>query len=838
MQRIGLLLVGVIFLFSGAFALVYEVTWARMLAREFGSDAVSIAIVVSVFMLGLGVGARIAGVWGDGFRNPLRIYGYLEILLGFYVLISSWLIGFFAPFLGLLGHGAIENPWILNSARTLLGMALLLPPTLLMGASLPLLVRFAADVAKHAPAAIIGLYAINIAGAVVGVIAAGFWLLPAMGMTSVLWIVAIANIVMGLLVLVLSTHFTDAHVSRSGRKPTAEPLHVASTELTLPLAAMLVGVASMACQLAWTRVIVLIVGGSAYAFSSVLAVFLAGLGLGAGLAAFSTRWSGERTLLFFGLAGLLSVITIFASTVVLPLLPGFFLTSFDADLAGTRLGLLNLQIIIAAALFLLPATFMGMLFPLILRIGLGDLIRPANETGKLYLANTFGCVAGALLTGFVLIPMVGILPTLLIAIGILCYSMILVQSRGGHPVLQVTMAVLLMGAYGGGWFLVPPWNSQVMASGLSEYARAYQRVDASLLGEELARRSELLFYRDGQTATVTVSRDRLLLSNELHIATNGKIDGSSHGDMPTQKLIAHLPILLHKKPRNVAVIGMGTGVTAGSATLYKEVENVSVIEIESAMVEGSKLFSAVNHRVHDHPKVSIRVTDGRLHLRLSSEAYDIIVSEPSNPWIAGIASLFSEEFYRLGAEALLEGGIFAQWLQVYNMDPDNIRSVIGTFQGVFPHTYVAVSIIDSDLLLIGSESPIEIDFQSVAARINQAAVSADLADPMVGINTIHELLARIWLVPEDLPRLVNDARQHRDDWPFLMYEAPLSRYLGSNEANTRMVAEGAGSLFRLSGFRDSLTSEDFEALLQAYWHFVPQRYHQHFLGSAASDDGP
>jgi len=838
LQRIGLLLVGIIFLFSGAFALVYEVTWARMLAREFGSDAVAIAIVVSVFMLGLGVGARIAGARGDAFRNPLRIYGFLEILLGLYVLISPWLIGFCAPMLGLLGHGAIENPWMLNSARTLLGMAILLPPTLLMGASLPLLVRFAADVAKHAPAAIIGLYAINIAGAVAGVIAAGFWLLPAMGMTSVLWIVAGANIVMGMLVILLSRHFTQAHTRRPVRIDSIDTQSQASTGLALPLAVLLVGVASMACQLAWTRVIVLIVGGSAYAFSSVLAVFLAGLGLGAGLAALSTRLAGERTLLLFGLAGLMSVVTIFLSTVALPLLPGFFLASFDADLAGTRLGLLNLQILVAAALFLAPATFMGMLFPLILRIGLGDLRRPAHETGKLYLANTFGCVAGALLTGFVLIPLVGILPTLLIAIGIICYSMILVQSRSGRPVLQVAMAALLMGAYGGGWFLVPPWNGQVMASGLSEYARAYQSIDGSDLGDELALRTELLYYRDGQTATITVSQDRRTSSRDLYIATNGKIDGSSHADMPTQKLSAHLPMLLHKDPKNVAVIGMGTGVTAGSATLHEQTESVVVIEIEPAMVEGARFFGAVNHHVHDSPMVDIRVTDGRLHLMLARDAYDIIISEPSNPWIAGIASLFTEEYYRLGAQALREHGIFAQWLQVYNMDPDNIRSVVRTFQKVFPHTYVAVTIVDSDLLLIGSETPIEIDLAAVTRRMNQSAVRADLADPMVRVHTAYELLARIWLVPEDLPRLVSNVRDHRDDWPFLMYEAPLSRYLGGRETNTRLIAESASSLFRLEVFRNSLTDDDLEALLLAYWEFVPERYQEHFLVSPANDDGP
>jgi spermidine synthase len=313
LHRIGILLVGVIFLFSGAFALVYEVTWARMLTPQFGSDAVAIAIVVSVFMLGLGVGAWLAGLWGDSFRNPLRTYGLLEMLLGVYVLVSPWMIGWFAPALTLLGHGAIENPWILNSARTLLGLIVLLPPTLIMGASLPLLARFAADVARHVPTAVIGLYAINIVGAVIGVLAAGYWLLPAMGMKSVLWLIGTANLAMGLVVVLISRSFVDVYKSRRSQSVGDMSDPAESIGLGLPLAVALVGLASMACQLAWTRVIVLIVGGSVYAFSSVLAVFLAGLGLGAWLAALAVRLSGRHTLLLFSIAGAVSVVSILSA---------------------------------------------------------------------------------------------------------------------------------------------------------------------------------------------------------------------------------------------------------------------------------------------------------------------------------------------------------------------------------------------------------------------------------------------------------------------------------------------------------------------------------------------
>jgi len=819
MERLVLPVVALIFLVSGAFALVYEITWARMLSREFGSDAVAIAIVVAVFMLGLGLGARIAGQIGDGLRRPLATYGRIEILLSLYVMASPWLIGSFSSVLMLTGDAALHSPWALNTFRTLLGMIALLPPTLLMGATLPILARFVADVARRVPAGILTLYALNVIGAVVGCLAAGFLLLPVLGMTQLLVLVASANLMLGLSALLLSRWYGED----DGRPPRYEPVTAADpvpAGTNLVLAVGLTGAASMLCQIAWTRSVILVVGGSAYAFAAVLAVFLAGLGIGALLVSLLTRFVDRRARDMFMICAMLSAAAIIGSTFVLPGMPGLFLEHFSPEQAGSRAGLMIFQLLIAGVLVFVPAMFMGMLFPLGLRIALGDGDRPAMDTGRLYLSNTAGCVIGALLAGLVLIPTAGVLATLLIAVGLIACCVLLVQAEVRGQLAQAALGLVLALGYGAGWYVTPAWDAQLMASGISEYVRNYRSVDAAELPSEVARRTELLYYKDGLTATVTVTRDRLSPNRDLYISTNGKIDGSSHFDMPTQKLSAHLPLLLHEAPRDVAVLGLGTGVTAGSATLHDMVERVDVMEIEPAMVEGARLFSEYNHDVLDSDKTRTLVTDGRLHLLRSVGRYDVITSEPSNPWIAGVASLFTEEFYTIGKRALREGGVFAQWLQIYNMDAEDIQSVIATFQSVFPHTYVAMTLVDTDLLLLGSSGPLQLDPDRIAARMQQRAVASDLADPRLGIETVEQLFARIWIAPREVELFTDSASLHRDDHPFLMYRAPLHRYQLTRRPNTAMIAGAARGVIPELSAR-GVDGEHLEALAQAYDAYVP-----------------
>ncbi len=816
-------LIGAFIVVSGALALSYEVIWARKLVPLFGSDAVSVAVVVALFMFGLGLGAHLAGRLGDRLARPLGIYALLEIGLGAWVVLTPWLIGWLSAGLvavaGVLGSDGSS----LTILRVVAGGLLLLPPTLVMGASLPLLARFAVHVAGRPPGQVISWYTLNLVGAVSGVFLAGFVLLPTFAMSPLLWLAGLVNMLLGLCLWFLARYWERNPALDGGALTDVARAATERNGLTaLPWMAMsaLIGLASMICQIAWTRTIVLVVGGSAYAFSAVLGVFLAGLGLGAWLASSALKRWPTRAVELYVLLGFAALLALFLSLYLLPLVPGWFLQAFEPDSLGQTLGVFLLQAGTAASLFLMPALLMGALFPLLLRQVLEESPDTALVTSRVYLANTFGCVIGALLAGLWLIPTLGIPPTLVLAIGLLCYALLLALPRLPRVRQRLSAGLGMLLVFSFGWWSTPPWNSQLMSAGISEYAQRFAGVSQDQLADHLADQFDLLFYRDGPTATISVSRERWSLPRHLFISTNGKVDGSSWGDMPTQQLSAHLPLLLHPEPEQVAIVGMGTGVTAGAATLHDSVNAVTLLEIEPAMVEGARLFAEVNHGIHDNPDVSIRVIDGRFYLSLVESQYDVIVSVPSNPWIAGVASLFTEEFYRLGARALTDGGVFAQWIQLYDISADNLQAVMHTFNQVFPYSYGAVTIVGADLLLVGSMQPIKIDPATIEQRmLAQPELQQDLAASPLAVADVWDLLARIWLAPEGIRALAGGARTHRDDWPFLMYEAPLSRYSGGRDRNMELLSAASGGLD--GWFLSPLTESERSALAAARRSYVP-----------------
>jgi spermidine synthase len=651
-----------LFAISGASALIYQLAWVRYFALEFGSTTLAIATVIAVFMGGLAIGAVWGGQLGTRSRMPLRTYAWIELSLTGLVFISPIVFPSTLILIALAVSGTVDSFELLTAARFLAAVFLILPPTILMGATLPVLTAWLGGQFGEGTMRATSLYAWNTIGATLGVLAGGFFLLPAYGVDATIWLAGAANLFVAVCCFLLSMGRPAAQSKQAGGVQALNPVHgrmVKAGQDAIPwmvgAAVALAAMATMASQVVWTRVAALVLGASIYAFSVVLAVFLAGIGAGA-LAL--SWWLSRRPMDArpgFLLLALLSAAVLLATGYLFPFLPVWAAWLYHAlDLQNNPGSVFHLQFIVMAALLLPPTILFGGLLPAAFRAFGGDGGAASRDVGQLYAWDVLGSIAGVLLAGFFLLPQLGSINALLVASTLLLAAVLLVQWSSGIRAALVSLAVIVP-ASAVLWVAAPGWDRYLMSSGVHSYAAHFGSSHTpQTLSQELSSRSELLFYADGLTSTITVTREAGGAEAPLLIATNGKTDGSSYHDMATQRLAAHLPLLLHSAPREIAIIGMGTGSTAGSAALHPD-SRVRVIEIEARMIEGARFFHEHNHGVHERENVEILVADGRMHLLRARGHYDVVISVPSNPWLAGSSDLFTADFFTRAAGAIKAG---------------------------------------------------------------------------------------------------------------------------------------------------------------------------------------
>jgi spermidine synthase len=759
----------VCFFLSGATGLVYQVIWLRMLGLVFGHTVYAITTVLAAFMAGLALGSFLFGRLADRIASPLRVYGWLEVAIGVYCALIPLLLGG-AALLYISAHRALGLSYdTFNVVQFALVFAVLLVPTSLMGGTLPVLSQ--AFMGHPAMARNVGLlYTTNTFGAVAGVALAGYLLLPTLGTRTTIVLAAMANLAVGGVALAWARRRPPAPailpVDSGGIRGNAVAGDVPrSTAVAVSVALAVSGALSMVYEVAWTRALALVIGSSTYAFSAMLLAFLAGIAGGSALyTLYGTRRRAPADVLAAllvggGLAGALTIL-LFEHT------PYAFVEALRWP--GSLRAVQVVQVGVCVAVLLPLTLFIGATLPcavaVVARAG-----RPGRDVGHLYASNTIGAIVGTIVGGYVLIPRLGIHATLRTAAAatlVLAAAVVLVGGRptprrGGAAAGAVLGAMAVVA-------LIPPWDHGLMTSGPAIYAaRALAAGGESTLGR---RDSTLLYYRDGVSGTIAVHRHGV----HLALSTNGKVDASTSGDMLTQLMIAHLPLLVHPAPQTVAVIGLGSGVTAGAALAHPTTTRVDVVEIEPAVVEAARFFAAENRHVLDDPRLRLVIADGRNFLQTTGERYDVIISEPSNPWIGGLAALFSEEFFALARERLQPGGVMLQWVQGYGLFPDDFRMVLNTFRRVFPETTVWMALRD-DYLLLGRLTAEPIDLRLVRARYEAAPeISTPLA--RLGLESWASLLGCFLLGQEDAARLATGARVNVDDRLPLEFSAPLALY--------------------------------------------------------------
>ncbi len=771
------------FFLSGASGLVLEMLWTRMLTLVFGSTTLAVSTVLATFMGGLGLGSFLAGKIADRVREPARAYALCEAAVGAYALLVPGLVAFYPGFNQWLWTTFGDRYALLSVVRFIASAGLLLVPTTLMGATLPLLSRY--FVSRPFELGRIGLrlgtlYATNLFGAVAGSFLAGFVFLPLFGVRSTNIIAAAFNLTLAALVMVARPIFARrprqeisldemaaAAAALEGLPGENPPPFVTPAARRAVLAAFAIsGATAMTLQVLWTRALAVLIGSSIYSFTIILLAFLIGLGTGSAVCG---RFFDRQPHPVRWLAGvhLGIAVTVGISYLVTDQLPFVFAWLLESTSFGVDAILISQFIL--ACISVLPATFlMGAIFPLTVRVVATDFDSVGRDVGSAYALNTLGAITGSFLSGFVVLPMLGLQHGIYVSV---CASLLLAfvlfltaPSLAPRQRLAGAAAAVALALCG---LLLPRWNLVAFSQGFFRVSIAKDYIQRRRWKQEW-KRPALVFYEDGIATTVTVDQWSKIFS----LKNNGKVDASSDADMPTQIAVGLLPVLLYpgSHPPSVALVGFGSGVTAGSIT-QAPIKSLEVVELEPAIYRASRFFEHVNSRPLQNPLVTARVGDGRNFLTQRRDPFDIIISQPSNPWITGVSNLFVSEFFRAVKARLAPGGLFCQWAQLYEMAPWNIKSIYRALKEEFPYVYVfAAEDLSSDTILIASLAPLAIDHRRIARALEDPRTRAEAA--RAGLTSPHDIPAYLLLGPEELEAFTAGAVSNNDDNARIEFQAP------------------------------------------------------------------
>jgi spermidine synthase len=782
-----------LFFVSGATALIYQTIWARQLHRVFGTSTLAIATVLSAFMAGLALGGLWMSRHADTLERPLATYGLFEVGIGVYGILFPWILKVIIPVYLSLWTVLGSTPTLYTAAQfVLVGVALLVPTTF-MGATLPILARFATHSLGAVGDKVGNLYSINTAGAVFGTWLGGFYLLPVFGLWTTTVIAAVANCLLGVGAWFLGQWTKGGH--RLDEAAEEEALGVSDRDMTAVVICLgLAGFSSLIYEVAWFRVMGLMLGASVYAFSVMLLAFLIGIALGGKVGGVL----GDHVLRSKGQIGVLQLIALcevgvallsFGLMYLYQELPVWYVWLFDAfNGEGQVSSIWLISLILSGLVMTPPAVLMGAVFPLGVRAVTGRTSSLGAVVGRLYGVNTLGAVFGAALAGFVFLPLFKVQGTVFLAgaINLLAALVVVwgieVKTRQRWFVgLTVAVLALALGTQ------KPPWDPLIMTAGMYKYASSFSDHSRDGILNYSKEKYELLYYREGLSSVVTVAKNRG--SENIWLANNGKVEASTSTDMPTQMLCSLLPIQFVDDPADVLVIGLASGITAGSLTLIDAVQNLNVVELEPAIKDAARIFDDYNYQILDDPRLNLIHNDGRNQVLLSEPgSFDLIVSEPSNPWITGVSNLFTREFFEIGKTRLKPGGVWSQWVQMYGMHMRDLRSVLNTFAEVYPYVAVYTTIEDADIVLLGSDKPLE---PSLAAARKLTHGSSRIADELVkvGIGDELDLIAMYKMDRDHLLLLAHGAPLNTDDNMLVEYSAPEHLHQDTQSENISMMRE-------------------------------------------------
>jgi spermidine synthase len=746
------------FLFcSGLTALIYQTIWSRQFRLIFGASTYATAAVLAIFMGGLGVGSLLLGKRADGKARPLEFYGNLEILIATMAALSQPLLALAGRIYVASGGSAVLGLGGASVVRLVLAAFVIGVPTFLMGGTLPAAARAieTGDDVRRRRVAV--LYAANTVGAVAGALLSTFWLVETFGNRKTLIMAALVNLLVGVV----------ARAAARGETPPEEPVVRTRTRGAGPpiqprfvfAAAAVTGFAFLLMEMVWYRMLTPLLGGTTFMFGLVLATAL--LGIGAGGSAYSF-WRSDRPVsaLAFALTCALE-----AAAMALPFALGDRLAVFANFLQPLgRIGfgghVLSWSMVTLITVF--PAAFVsGIQFPLLVGLLGSGRDEVGRDVGAAYACNTVGAIAGSLAGGFGLMQVLsapGCWRLVIVLLAALAIGTVVLVVKDRRRVAATAAAGFAAAAILAAFAVGPTavWRHSAIGAG---HGPNVQSLNGLREWERMTRRT-LLWDADGRESAIALRNDQ-----DLSFFVNGKSDGAAVGDAGTQVMAGLVGAALHVEPRSALVIGLGTGSTAGWLGAVDSIESVDVVELEPVVLRIAAACRAVNHDVLNNPKIRVHIGDARETLLASRNRYDLIFSEPSNPYRAGVASLFTREFYDAAAARLNPGGLFLQWVQAYEIDADTLRTVYATIGSTFPYTETWWTS-GADLLLLASRDPVMHDVDVLRRRlaseplasamhnawrtetaegflshfVASAAVTAALSSTAAGLNTDDQTL--------------------------------------------------------------------------------------------------
>ena len=756
----------VLFFFSGVSSLVYQVVWARMLTVVFGTTLLATSTVLSAFMAGLALGSYVLGRYIDRCKHPLRVFAALEVGIGLFALffpsISANLGNAYGALVGLQG-----NFYLFSLARFGLCFALLLIPTALMGGTLPVMAKFAVRRLGRLGGRVGQLYAINTLGAVVGVLAATFGLMEGLGLRGTTQAIAAVNfLVAGAAWLWGRQRAVDVG-SGTAAKETAHSDRVLWGVL---VGFAISGFAALGYEVAWMRLLMVSFSfNSHYEFSIVLVAFLSGLALGG--------WLGSRLLsrrpdllsIFIGIqfligaCGALSVLSFAHLSVLVE--PIQRADSWWVSRTGV--------FFTAVAIMLLPTVAMGVIFPLVGQIYTRQLARLGRGIGDIGAVNSLGAVGGAFVTGFVLIPLLG-------------------------TEWSVKVLAALNGLVGLTLALVSQQRKRLVWSGAAGLALLLVLVPSDVLrriAEPVAVNRELVFYQEGAEGVITVEQQT---DGFRKMALNGG------GQVPTDysslqifRLLGHLPLLLHPDPQKVLVVSLGGGIALGGAAQY-EPRSITCVELVPEVIDAARLhFGEFNHHVLENPtawNIELVIDDGRNFLLSSRDIYQIITGDATHPTSADSWVLYTKEFYELCRAHLSADGIMAQWLPFHGLPPDDYKTIVRTFQHVFPHATLWRS--NNYSIMVGTMQPQAINWELLNEKMTPPRVHRSLEN--IDMGNAFALLNTLVMDEVALRRYVGEGPLNTDDHPYISFVSPEGYSSGSWEVLEHLAPHRTSALSLLT----------------------------------------